>query len=1829
MFRKIIAIVLVGLFVIIHPLMVFAQVEWPQDFPPNPIGGLGFIEYPTSERSENPRYLLLGAKNQIWITKEAIWLTQFEDIKQDQLNDQLFSNSQKKVNLKIIFPESNSSYALKAENPMAGKVSYLIGANPTDWKTDLQTWGQLRYQNIYPGVDLVIWSSSDGFGWRYEVQSSTKMKDFPLEILGAEGIQETEKGTKLRTAVGELSLPPLSVAGMEIDTQDRIQEKSGSLTLHPVNEQINEQLLFDFSNQYAFGSFLGGSGRDKGTDIALDESGNIYLSGTSFSVDFPVTPGAFDTSFALTDAFVVKVNPGVPEIVYATFIGGSGTDESSGLAVENGIVYLVGETDSSDFPLDKTALQVDAFAIALNAAGNNLNYSTLIGGSDDDRAHALDVENESVYLTGITYSSDFSTTNDSRYKNGGDIFVTKLSSNGIVSYSTLMGGSSVDAGHGIAVRSGIAWIAGETSSNNFAGTMKGITDIFVAKMTAAGLQDSVRLFGGRQDDRGYAISLDDAGEIYVTGMTASSDFAVTEGNFGGVYDAFLLKLNSTSTLYSTFLGGSGTDRGSGITVDTLGGIVLTGNTQSSDYPVTSDAFQSTYAGNTDAFITRYFLSGDDPGHRSFSTYLGGTDSDQGASVVMDDSVFAYITGNTSSSDFPVTSDALYSNLNGTQDAFLSVLAVGPLPMISIQKSTNDVDADQPPGPYMYPGTPITWEYQVENLGEVLLTEVTVNDNQLGNISCPKNSLVAGESMTCNVTGSAVADQYSNMGTVTARTPYDTVIGDVDASHYFGAVPDTTLVKKTNDVVVTQPEDLYIEEAGNITWTYEVYNTGNVDLTNVSVVDDNGTPGNTGDDEPVCIIEILPANATEPTICSWSGNSAVAGPYHNIAVVAGTPPGGLDNVSDWDDSYYFGSAPGISLVKKLNGSVTTSPGPYLLKDTAISWTYEVTNTGNVDLTNVTVVDDNGTPADPLDDRTICTDLTILAGESDTANCAFSETARLGTYHNVATVTGTPPVGSNVTATADGYYFGANPVVEIEYSVNTDPADSSPGLYVYTESTLNLSYLISNSGNVDLSGIAVTDAAGNSITCPFTSLPAGNLMTCTASMEALSGQQSVMATVTATPPSPLANIQASDPIYYFGSSPSLTIDKKINGEQGDIIPGVYVIAGSTVNWTYFVKNTGNVTLTGVTVLDDNGTPANLADDQIPTGCDNITLTPSQEVTCTLSGTAIVGQYTNVAEASGNPPSPLNSVTVTDTSHYFGATLSITLDKRTNGQDAADEPGPLIAVGDPVNWTYSITNNSNVAVVFTIVDNPAVTITCDKNSLAVGENITCTASGTADAGQYSNTATVTATPPGGLAPFGASDTSHYFGVITGVQIVKSTNGQDANTEPGPFIKIGDLVNWTYQITNTGNVNLTNVSVIDDQGVTVTCGGTTLAPQTSMTCTATGTAVAGQYANIGSVTADPPTGFAQVSDSDPSHYFGGDASINIEKYTNGNDNSAAPGIYILVGQPVTWTYTVTNTGNVDLENITVRDDRGTDDLADDYHCEITALAVGAGDTSTCSTSDIAYLGQYSNTAYVSGDVVNMDGQVFDQDSSWYYGADPGIQIVKKINGQDVSEPPGPYIPVGETVNFAFELTNTELDYDYTEISLTSDTGISPICESTTLLAGASTICSAVGAAESGQQDDVFQVKAKTHLAYTDEYLGEITKQTDVYYFGYSLGINLDKYTNGVDVSDPPGVELPIDSQITWTYEVTNTSNVDIIEVAVNDVPEGVITCPKDSLASSETMTCSKTGIVQEGDYQNEASVSAIFVPNTEVTEHLSDTDRSYYRGIPAFTVFLPLLMR
>jgi plastocyanin len=190
---------------------------------------------------------------------------------------------------------------------------------------------------------------------------------------------------------------------------------------------------------------------------------------------------------------------------------------------------------------------------------------------------------------------------------------------------------------------------------------------------------------------------------------------------------------------------------------------------------------------------------------------------------------------------------------------------------------------------------------------------------------------------------------------------------------------------------------------------------------------------------------LPENSLAPSesmTCTASGQ-ATAGQYANIGTVTGVPPVG-PNVTASDPSHYFGSAPAISMVKKTNATLTTQPEDlYILVGDPVTWTYALENTGNVKLTGISVVDDNGTPGNPGDDRSAaCTATTLEPG--GTTTCTLSGTAIKGAYHNVATVTATPPVGSNVTTTADSYYFGADPQVEVEFKVNGNDADSAPGV-----------------------------------------------------------------------------------------------------------------------------------------------------------------------------------------------------------------------------------------------------------------------------------------------------------------------------------------------------------------------------------------------------------------------------------------------------------------------------------------------------------------------------------------------------------------------------------------------------------------------------------------------------------------------------------------------------------------------------------------------------------------------------------------------------------------
>lgn len=218
------------------------------------------------------------------------------------------------------------------------------------------------------------------------------------------------------------------------------------------------------------------------------------------------------------------------------------------------------------------------------------------------------------------------------------------------------------------------------------------------------------------------------------------------------------------------------------------------------------------------------------------------------------------------------------------------------------------------------------------------------------------------------------------------------------------------------------------------------------------------------------------------------------------------------------------------------------------------------------------------------------------------------------------------------------------------------------------------------------------------------------------------------------------------------------------------------------------------------------------------------------------------------------------------------TVTIEKATNGIDADKPPGPSIPVDDPVSWTYLVDNTGGTELSgIEVTDDQGVLVDCPQTTLAAGANMTCTGSGIAVAGQYSNLGTVAALDPAGN-PVGAQDASHYLGITEvepSIDIEKSTNGEDADKAPGPTILVGEPVAWDYFVLNDGGVELSDIVVTDDQGVFVECPQSSLLADESMTCTGTGVAVEGQYANLGTVVADDGKGNV-VDAADMSHYFG-----------------------------------------------------------------------------------------------------------------------------------------------------------------------------------------------------------------------------------------------------------------------------------------------------------------------------------------------------------------------
>ena len=427
-------------------------------------------------------------------------------------------------------------------------------------------------------------------------------------------------------------------------------------------------------NMVLYSTFLGGSGEDRGYGIGLDGVGNIFVTGVTTSSDFPTTAGAFDTGFnGAGDVFITKLNSSGSTLLYSTFLGGSADDFSMGLKVDgSGAVYVTGFTASTAFPTTAGAFDTshnggwDAIITKLNSSGSALLYSTFLGGSNTDQAGGIAVDgNGNAAVSGYTASTAFPTTAgafDTSYSGGAqDAFVTELNSSGsALLYSTFLGGSNTDQASGIAVDgNGNAIISGYTYSTDFPTTAGafdtsqdgGTQDAFITRLNASGSALLYSTFlGGSGNEMGYQVGLDSSGNAYVSGYTSSSDFPTTSGAYdtsynGGTSDAFISKLNSSGSalLYSTFLGGAGSEYALGLFVDLYRHVYLTGTTDSADFPTTSGVFDMSYGGGYDSFVTKLATAYPDIrqpiANINFGSINVGGSSDQTTTIYNDGEAF--------------------------------------------------------------------------------------------------------------------------------------------------------------------------------------------------------------------------------------------------------------------------------------------------------------------------------------------------------------------------------------------------------------------------------------------------------------------------------------------------------------------------------------------------------------------------------------------------------------------------------------------------------------------------------------------------------------------------------------------------------------------------------------------------------------------------------------------------------------------------------------------------------------------------------------------------------------------------------------------------------------------------------------------------------------------------------------------------------------------------------------------------------------------------------------------------------------------------------------
>ncbi|MHA1220225.1 MAG: DUF7948 domain-containing protein [Candidatus Heimdallarchaeota archaeon] len=625
---------------------------------------------------------------------------------------------------KIIFFVDGKEFSIQFQD---AKLTQPIGKSQLQSKSifylgtqavqNARHYREIVYDGLYEGISVVYRFTNLGLKYDIIVEPFADINDIQMNYQGFESLQLDEK--KLELTIGDLTIvdhklvawydivnEPLAVEFNQITSR-----QSSSTNDYTINFQITER--YDNTKRIiidplicGFSTFIGGSAdelfgsaADVGeADLTVDKSDNIILCGRTTSTNFPVVEANQSThGGGSRDAFVIKLSPDGQTLIFATFLGGSGEDWATDVDTdENNNIAIVGTTSSMNFPIKDaiqdtnhggTTFDIDQFVVKLNSTGH-IQFSTYWGGTEGDWGYgvAFDTDNR-ILVTGDTYSTDYPTkaAEQDEHSSAGanvELTVTKFSATGqSITFSTYLGGSSNDWGYGIVADSdnNIIVTGGLMGSdypfhNAYQTTCLGGSAIIVIKFEPDGTLVFATSLDGSGEDSGYEVDVDSDDNIVICGHTSSSNYPVenaTQGSNAGSMDVAITKLSADgqTLLYSTYFGGSGSDKPYALVLDEEDNIIVTGETTSTNLPI-KHSYQHTFQGTADAFITVIAKNGT----VIASTYLGGSSLDYGQGIAVNSDGDIIIGGFTKSANYP-TENPYQDTLGGSSDMFVSTFSL--------------------------------------------------------------------------------------------------------------------------------------------------------------------------------------------------------------------------------------------------------------------------------------------------------------------------------------------------------------------------------------------------------------------------------------------------------------------------------------------------------------------------------------------------------------------------------------------------------------------------------------------------------------------------------------------------------------------------------------------------------------------------------------------------------------------------------------------------------------------------------------------------------------------------------------------------------------------------------------------------------------------------------------------------------------------------------------------------------------------------------------------------------------------------------------------------